>query len=51
MVFLKGFGEVSFKGVRKVLDVIVGILKNRAISSDEEPDRKRAKIETYRTAR
>ena len=35
-------------GVRNVLGVIVGLLKDRACS-DEAPDRKRAKIEGYRS--
>ena len=34
-------------GVKKVLEAIVGLIKDRACS-DEEPDRKRAKIEGYR---
>lgn len=36
------------KGVKKVLEAIVGLIKDRACS-DEEPDRKRAKIEGYRS--
>ncbi|CAG8646022.1 1258_t:CDS:2 [Acaulospora morrowiae] len=35
-------------GVRKVLGVIVGLIKDRACS-DKEPDRKRSKIEGYRS--
>jgi len=40
--------HILCKGVRKVLGVIVGLLKDRACS-DKEPDGKRAKIEGYRT--
>jgi hypothetical protein len=36
------------KGVKKVLGVIVGLLNDRACVEDE-PDRKRAKIEKYRS--
>ena len=36
------------KGVKKVLSAIVGLIKDRACS-DEAPDRKRAKIEGYRS--
>ena len=35
------------KGVRKVLAMIVGLLKDRACA-EKEPDRKRVKIESYR---
>ncbi|GBB97128.1 hypothetical protein RclHR1_02920013 [Rhizophagus clarus] len=35
------------KGVRKVLGIIVGLLKDKACA-EEEPERKRARIEDYR---
>jgi hypothetical protein len=36
------------KGVRRVLGIIVGLLKDRACA-EEEPDRKKARIEGYRS--
>ncbi|PKY59292.1 hypothetical protein RhiirA4_481899 [Rhizophagus irregularis] len=36
------------KGVRKVLGIIVGLLKDRACA-EEEPERKRVRIEGYRS--
>ncbi|RIA84911.1 hypothetical protein C1645_831565 [Glomus cerebriforme] len=35
------------KNVRRVMEVIIGLLKDRLESVDEEPDRKRARIEEY----
>ena len=35
-------------GVKRVLDVVVGLLKDRACA-EEEPDRKRVRIEGYRS--
>ncbi|RIA92385.1 hypothetical protein C1645_820818 [Glomus cerebriforme] len=37
------------KNVKRVMEVIVGLLKDRLESADEEPDRKRARIEVYRS--
>ena len=37
------------KNVRRVMEVIVGLLKDRLECVDEEPDRKRARIEGYRS--
>jgi hypothetical protein len=34
-------------GVKKVLSVVVGIIKDRACA-EEEPDRKRVRVEGYR---
>ncbi|GBC08373.1 hypothetical protein RclHR1_08070007 [Rhizophagus clarus] len=36
------------KNVKRVMEVIVGLLKDRLESVDEEPDRKKARIEEYR---
>ncbi|GBC10830.1 hypothetical protein RclHR1_09930005 [Rhizophagus clarus] len=40
--------QTLHKGVRKVLDIIVGLLKDRACAK-EEPKRKRVRIEDYRS--
>jgi hypothetical protein len=37
-----------YESVKKVLSVVVGLLKDRACL-DDEPDRKRARIEGYRS--
>jgi hypothetical protein len=37
------------KNVKEVMEVVVGLLKDRLECVDEEPDRKRAKIEEYRS--
>jgi hypothetical protein len=37
------------KNVKRVMEVIVGLLKDRLESVDEEPDRKKARIEEYRS--
>ena len=34
-------------GMKKVLDVIVGLLKDRACAEDDSPSKKKAKIEKY----
>jgi hypothetical protein len=36
------------KGIRKILSIIMGLLKDRVKCSDDEPDRKKAKVEGYR---
>ena len=35
-------------GVRKVLGVVVGLLKDRAYAEDDSPSKKKARIEEYR---
>ena len=35
-------------GVRKVLGVVVGLLKDRACAEDDSPSKKKARIEEYR---
>uniref|UniRef100_U9TCV7 Uncharacterized protein n=1 Tax=Rhizophagus irregularis (strain DAOM 181602 / DAOM 197198 / MUCL 43194) TaxID=747089 RepID=U9TCV7_RHIID len=40
-----GGGKDLRKNVKRVMAVIVGLLKDRLESVDEEPDRKRARIE------
>ena len=37
------------KNVKRVMEVIVGLLKDRLECVDEEPDRKRARVEGYRS--
>ncbi|PKK61980.1 hypothetical protein RhiirC2_194894 [Rhizophagus irregularis] len=37
------------KNVKRVMEVIVGLLKDRLECMDEEPDRKKARIEGYRS--
>jgi hypothetical protein len=37
------------KNVKWVVEVIVGLLKDRLECMDEEPDRKKARIEEYRS--
>jgi hypothetical protein len=37
-----------YKSVRKVLGIIVGLLKDRACA-EEEPERKKVRIEGYRS--
>jgi hypothetical protein len=37
------------KNVKRVMEVIVGLLKDRLECMDEEPDRKKARIEEYRS--
>ncbi len=36
-------------GMKKVLDVIVGLLKDRACAEDDSPSKKKARIEKYRS--
>lgn len=38
------------KNVKRVMEVIVGLLKDRLECVDEEPDRKKARIEEYRNS-
>ena len=37
------------KGVKKVLEAIVGLLKDRASAEDESPSKKKARVEGYRS--
>ena len=37
------------KNVKRVMEVIVGLLKDRLECVDEEPDKKRARVEEYRS--
>ena len=37
------------KNVKRVMEVVVGLLKDRLECVDEEPDRKRARLEEYRS--
>ena len=37
------------KNVKRVMEVIVGLMKDRLECVDEEPDRKRARVEGYRS--
>ena len=37
------------KNVKRVMEVVVGLLKDRLECVDEEPDRKKARIEEYRS--
>jgi len=36
-------------GVKKILGVVVGLLKDRAYAEDESPSKKKARIEEYRS--
>jgi hypothetical protein len=36
-------------GVKKVLGVVVGLLKDRACAEDDSPSKKKARIEEYRS--
>jgi len=41
--------KVLRKNVKRVMEVIVGLLKDRLECVDEEPDKKRARVEEYRS--
>ncbi len=36
-------------GVKRVLGVVVGLLKDRACAEDDSPSKKKARIEEYRS--
>ena len=41
--------QTLHNGVKKVLDVVVGLLKDRACAEDDFPSKKKARIEEYRS--
>ena len=41
--------QTLHNGVKKVLGVVVGLLKDRACAEDDSPSKKKARIEEYRS--
>jgi len=41
--------QTLHNGVKKVLSIVVGLLKDRACAEDDSPSKKKARIEEYRS--